>query len=402
MNDDRAESGPTHSTGLAAHLALGTASHRTAQFRERVRALITDRIAPLLPAAERDRTFPRAAVTACGAAGLFTERWTGGIHGDLGRSVLLSEEMGRAGLGGIGVGIGLHLEAAVPLLRRYATTDHARALLGQALDGGITCCVATSEQNVGSDLAAVETRLTPKGSQWQVHGTKWYVSPGAAADTALVLCRHTDGPAIVIVPRDGLHTVKRWTTTGMRSLETVRLSVDATVPDEAVLVRPGGGLAAMGHGLLHERLALTAQTLGALELSMTLAITHLKRRRQFGTPLHRHQALRLRAADLHSQVRITRLGLYAAVTEWSANGHVPPAEAAALKVTAARLGEQVTSECVHILGGRGYTEDATPLERLWRDLKVTRLGGGSDEMMWELVAAGFRPDHALYEHWITD
>ncbi|MFE3740121.1 acyl-CoA dehydrogenase family protein [Streptomyces sp. NPDC059134] len=74
---------------------------------------------------------------------------------------------------------------------------------------------------------------------------------------------------------------------------------------------------------------------------------------------------------------------------------------AALKVTVARLGERVTSECAHIFGGRGYVEDQNPMERLWRDLKVNRLGGGSDEMMWELVAAGFRPDHRLYDRWVT-
>ncbi|MFC9943881.1 acyl-CoA dehydrogenase family protein [Streptomyces pratensis] len=388
-------------TDLGIQLAFGSTSRPVAEFRHRVRGLVEDHVSPLVSTCERDRRFPREAVAALGAAGLFHERWSGGIHGDLGRSVILSEEMGRAGLGGIGIGVGLHLEAATSLLRGFGTSAYAEEVLGRALDGESVCCVATSEQHVGSDLSAVETRLTREGDHWRVRGDKWFVSPGAAADHALVLCRGSGGPAIVLVPRTGLTPVERWATTGMRSLETVRLRVDARVTDDAVLVEPGSGLAAVGQGLMYERLALAAQVLGALDLASVLALTHLKRRKQFGTPLYRHQALRLRVADLRSRILVARRGLYATVAEISAGGRASASDAAALKVTVAQLGEKVTSECAHIFGGRGYVEGQTPLERLWRDFKVGRLGGGSDEMMWELVAAGFRPDHALYEKWIA-
>ncbi|MFF8960128.1 acyl-CoA dehydrogenase family protein [Streptomyces sp. NPDC014894] len=402
MSNSTPRHGPGTAPDLGAELALGTASRPVARFRDRVRTLIDDRVAPLVAAGERDRRFPREAIESFGAAGLLAERWTGGVHGDLGRSVLLSEEMGRAGLGGVGVGVGLHLEAAVSLLRRFGRTRYAEEVLRRALAGRSVCCVATSEERVGSDLSAVETELTEEDGRLRVRGVKWFVSPGAAADFALVLCRGGDGPAIVIVPREGLTLLHRWPTTGMRSLETSRLAVDAIVPEEAVLVRPGSGLTAMGQGLLYERLSLAAQVIGVLELSLSLTVTHLKKRRQFGVPLLGHQALRLRVADLHAQVLIARRGLYATVTEMAAGGRVPMSDIAALKVTVARLGERVTGECVHLFGGRGYVEEATPLERLWRDFKVSRMGGGSDEMMWELVATGLRPDRTLYERWIED
>ncbi|MFD0306434.1 acyl-CoA dehydrogenase family protein [Streptomyces sp. NPDC127119] len=387
-------------TDLGIQLAFGTTSRPVTDFRKRVRTLLEDRISPLLPSCERERRFPREAVAALGATGLFHERWSGGPHGDLGRSVILSEELGRAGLGGIGIGVGLHLEAATSLLRGFGSTPYAEEVLGLALAGESVCCVATSEQYVGSDLSAVETALTREGDHWRVRGDKWFVSPGAAADFALVLCRGSGGPAIVLVPRTGLTPTRRWRTTGMRSLETVRLHVDARVTDDAVLVRPGAGLAAVGQGLMYERLALAAQILGAMDLASVLAVTHLKRRKQFGSPLYRHQALRLRLADLNAQILLARRGMYATVAEVSAGGRVSMSEAAALKVTIARLGERVASECAHVFGGRGYVEDQNPLERLWRDSKAGRLGGGSDEMMWELVAAGFRPDHKLYDSWV--
>lgn len=309
--------------------------------------------------------------------------------------------MGRAGLGGIGVGIGLHLEAATSLLRKHSTTAYTKNVLTQALEGTSLFCVATSEELVGSNLAAVTTELTAEGNRWRVHGTKWIVSPGASADYALVLCRAEQGPAIAIVPHQDLTLRTRWKTSGMRSLETVQLTVDALIPDEAVLVRPGHGLGAIAQGLRYERLALAAQALGTAELAIRLTLTHMKRRKQFGTSLYRHQALRLRIAELHSQVHLTQRALYATVSEISAGGPLSAADIAALKATASRLAEHTTSECAHIFGGRGYTADHSPIERLWRDTKVTRLGGGSDEMMWEIVAANLRPDHALYEHWIT-
>ncbi|MEU5881408.1 acyl-CoA dehydrogenase [Spirillospora sp. NPDC047279] len=386
--------------GLGARLSLGGAAGDAAEFRDRVRALIRERVAPLLPDAEDARRFPREAVAAFGSAGLFHERWTGGRHGDLGRSVLLSEEMGRAGLGGIGIGVGLHLEAALPLLYRFGRTDLAKDALERGLSGTAVCCVATSEKDVGSDLSAVGAELRRDGTGWRVRGTKWFVSPGAAADLVLVLCRAEDGPAVVLVERDGVEVVKRLRTAGMRGLETARLSIDAHVPDEAVVARPGHGLSALLAGLMYERLAISAQIMGTLDLALTLAATHLRRRRQFGRPLVDHQALRLRLADLVSEVTITRRGLYGTVTELDAGAPVTVCDIAGIKAVAGRLGERVASECLQFFGGSGYLEDETPLARLWRDLRVCRIGGGTDEMMLEIVARGVRGDARLYEEWV--
>ncbi|MFB4313840.1 acyl-CoA dehydrogenase family protein [Actinomadura sp. 21ATH] len=386
--------------GLGGALVLGSASEAAAGHRARIRALLRERIVPLLPAAERDRRFPVAAVAAAGGAGLFRERWTGGRHGDLGRSVLLSEEMGRAGLGGIGIGVGLHLEAALPLLRRFGRTDLARETLERGLAGTAVCCVATSEKDVGSDLAAAETELRRDGAGWRVRGTKWFVSPGAAADAVLVLCRGADGPAIALVGRDGFEVVRRLETAGMRSLETARLAIDARVPDDAVVVRPGQGLTALLAALMYERLAISAQILGTLELTLALAATHLRRRRQFGVPLYEHQALRLRLADLVGEVTLARRGLYGTVAELTAGAPVSVCDIAGIKAVAGRLGERVASECLQFFGGSGYLEDETPLARIWRDLRVCRIGGGTDEMMLEIVAKGVRPRDDLYEQWI--
>ena len=115
----------------------------------------------------------------------------------------------------------------------------------------------------------------------------------------------------------------------------------------------------------------------------------MMKRRQFGRTLFEHQALRMRMADLQARVDLLRHGLAGSPPK----GRLDLRAAAAVKVTAARLGEEVVSECMHIFGGAGYLVDETPLGRWWRDMKLARVGGGTDEVLWELVAAAMKPDH---------
>ena len=131
-----------------------------------------------------------------------------------------------------------------------------------------------------------------------------------------------------------------------------------------------------------------------------LGVTHARmvKRRQFGSTLFEHQALRMRMADLQARVDLLRYGLNGI----AAAGRLDLRAAAAVKVTAARLGEEVVGECMHIFGGAGYLVDETPLGRWWRDMKLARVGGGTDEVLRELVAAAMRPDYDSYSELIGE
>jgi len=387
---------------LGTLLVQDRASKHLAAYRSRVRALVNTHLVPLVEEAEQTRVFPRQGAAAMGAEGLFRERWTGGPYGDLGRSVVISEEMGRAGLGGVGAGVSLHFEAATAILRRCARTPYALDVLDRALDGQYICCLATTEQHVGSNIADVSaTTLRPEGNGWRVKGIKWFVSPGSAADGVLVLCRAENGLALTLVPREGFTIIKLLQTSGMRGLGTARLSIDAHVSEDAILAAPGLGLPTATFGLMFERLAIAAGAVGSMELALTLASTHLRRRAQRGVPIYEHQALRLRLADLYSQIALARHALHSVVAGLSA-GATSLGDLAGVKVTIARLAEPIASECMHIFGGRGYLEDETPMARLWRDLRVGRVGAGTDETMWELVAGEMPVDNDLYNRWIPE
>jgi len=113
-----------------------------------------------------------------------------------------------------------------------------------------------------------------------------------------------------------------------------------------------------------------------------------------------HQAIRVLLGRLASQLWVSRAALYALAGSLDRARPDTTRQAAAVKVTAARLAERVVSDCMQVLGGRGYIEDTSPLARMWRDVRLARIGGGTDEMMWELVAAGLQGSHELYDQFV--
>ncbi len=385
-------------------LQAGLLGPQVEVFRKRVRTWVGEQIAPLVLDAEHTRTFPRSAIERLGDSGLAHERWEQG--GDLGKSLILGEELGRAATGGVGIGISVHLESVLAILLAHASTDalHERAIA--ALNGRQIGCLAFSEEDGGSDLTAPRTTIAREKNAWRVAGEKAFVSAGATADFALVLCSQAGHPSsygmpaltLACVPSSGFEVVEQLDTLGVRSLQTVRLRLDATISDADIVGRPGRGLMIAAYGLTHERFAAAAQLIGGLSLAIDLTATRLHRRRQFGTPLFGHQALRLRLAALDAEVSLARGGLHAlAVTA----GFKRPSAARAIagaKVSIARLAERTIAECMHMFGGIGYLESHTPLPRMWRDGLLARLGGGSDEILLELLASGLHGDEEAYDH----
>ncbi len=357
------------------------------------------------PSSEREQCFPRGLTEHLGRAGLVRQRWLQPLYGDPGRGVLLAEELARSSWIGLSVGVSLQVETVLSILTRFGNSDLLGELREACLDGTALGCFGASELVGGSDLAGVETTARRTAGGWSVQGEKKYLSLGKVADFALILCHMDDhgnsrGAAslgVVAVPREGLRIKRKLRKVGTHALDTSWMVIEADVPDEAVVARPGMGLTVATWGLTHERLAVAAQTVGACGFALGLATAHLHRRHQFGKALYDHQALRLRLADLTARLDILRLAVYGAATGVPVAGRCGPREMAGLKVSAARFAEEAMSECLQVLGGAGYLEDETPLGRMWRDARLGRLGGGSDEMMWELVAAGMIPDFDSYE-----
>ncbi|WSY64491.1 acyl-CoA dehydrogenase family protein [Nocardia sp. NBC_00881] len=369
-------------------------------FRAEVEAVLDDRFRETAAEAERQRVFPREVLARLGAAGIFTDKWAGGYRFQLAKLVGLHTALGAACSGGVGVGVSLH-DSALAILHRFASSDHLRSLCADAMAGTAVLCIGASEEMVGSDLQAVRTTAVRDGSGYVLTGAKAFVSLSSVADFALVLAQCVDNGGghrpgnlgLFVLPLTSASVGKPYDQLGANSLDTAPIEFDTWLPDEALLGRPGTGLAAITWGLTHERLAIAAQVSGACDRVLGLTVARMMRREQFGKPLFDHQALRLRVADLHAKVAMLRLALQGI----AAAEQIDIRTAAGLKVTAARLGQEVVGECLHIFGGLGYLTEETPLARWWQDMRLSRIGSGTDEVLWELVAAGMKPDFNAYD-----
>jgi alkylation response protein AidB-like acyl-CoA dehydrogenase len=402
------DNGPAPDPAPFGVFADGPFGTRVEESRKRIADLLQRAFEPRARAAEKEGRFPRGLLAELGEAGLFRERWNAAPAGDPGLAVIIAEESGRLGQAALSIGLSLHCETVASILIRYGDTPLLQEYLAGTLDGKLVGCLGASEPAGGSDLNGVRTTARRVADGWQVRGEKKYLSLGLVCDFALLLCRLDEGAgpvpgrlALFAVPRSGLTPRKRLSKAGTAALDTTWMTVDATVPGEALVGRPGGGLLAAAWGLTHERLSIAAQAAGGAARAIGLATAHLQRREQFGRPLMEQQALRLRLAELASRQLLLRYAVYAAAQGLPVAGACGTREVAALKVTAARFIEEVTSECMHMFGGAGYLDDETPLARMWRDSRLARLGGGTDEMMWELVASGLVPDDVGYEQTVN-
>ncbi|OBK87235.1 mycobactin biosynthesis acyl-ACP dehydrogenase MbtN [Mycolicibacter sinensis] len=349
--------------------------------------------------AEVSGRFPRKLIEHLGQAGVFTRKWTDAAPTDVAKLVELAYALGRLGSAGIGVGVSLQ-DSSISILHRFGRSEYLKDICQRAIRGEAVLCIGASEESGGSDLQRVQTEARSVRDGFEVRGRKKFVSLSPISDHILVLARSMDhdensrhgNVMMIAVPTAQVQVHEPFSKVGAAPLDTAPVDIDTWVPADALIARPGTGLAAISWGLAHERMSISGQV--ASSCQKVLGITHARmmHRKQFGVSLFEHQALRLRLADLQARVDLLRHGL----NGFAAEGRLDLRTSAAMKVTAARLGEEVIAECMHLFGGAGYLVDETPIGRWWRDMKLARVGGGTDEVLWELVAAGMRPDYDGY------
>jgi acyl-ACP dehydrogenase len=360
----------------------------------------------LVAEAERSGNFPRRVIELLGAAGVFERKWRDRSLPDVAALLDLGSRLGGLASLGVAVGVSLH-DAAIAILRRFGRSSHLAATAERAIAGETVLCIAASESGGGSDLGNVTTTAAPENGGFRVRGHKKFVSLSPIADVILVVAR-MDGPGPDGGPSDGLGvfavpvpsvTVGRaYRTVGTKCLDTAPVEIDVWVPAEAAVGRPGTGLAVISWGLAHERLSVASQVVGVCDVALGVTVARMKSRRQFGSQLFDHQALRLRVADLSARLDVLRWALRGVADA----GRLDIRTASAFKVTSVRLGNELLSECMHIFGGTGYLLDQSPLGRWFMDMKLGRVGGGADEVLWELVAAGLKPDFDRYSEFVQE
>lgn len=331
-----------------------------------------------------------------GSAGCFAERWEAGRLDGLPYSVVLAEETSRLG-GGVNLALSIHAEIFTGALTWLAVNDYQKQLLQRAIAGEAIGCLASTEPEGGSDLLGLRTSLTRCSEGWRLQGEKRYTSNAGTADHVLVVASDPASQrginlSLAVVPLDfpGVEVVGFFDKVGIKSCDAAHLRFDAIVPEDMLLGRPGAGLIYISSLLQHERIAVSAELLAAARMCLAMTVAFARRRVHSGVPLIERQALRHRLADARTATWVGE-AMLATVVNAARSRRDVSYQTAALKLYCATTVGKVIDECLQMFGGRGYTTNF-PLERAWRDARLARIGGGADEVMREVIAAGM--DHA--------
>ena len=265
---------------------------------------------------------------------------------------------------------------------------------------------AMSEPNAGSDMASVSCRAQREGDDWIINGNKYWCTFADGADFISVVCRvETDSeqrqaglksiavekpkgelPAGVTgspIPKIGYHGWKTWEL----HFDNVRVPA-LEAPEESSAAGPasmaGGSFVGIQRGLEVARAHTAARSIGAAQGALTVAMDYANEREQFGQPISKFQAIRFKIATAATEIEAARQFMYFVCDEID-NGRRCDKEAAMVKYYAAEMSERVTSECLQILGGAGYTT-LYPVERYWRDARLTKIFEGTSEIMQRIIS----------------
>lgn len=362
-------------------------------FRRVVAEFVAKEITPHVNEWDEAESFPRELYAKAGGVGLFgigfdTEYGGMGAHDAL-AFVILSEELARCGAGGIPASLFSNYIGAPPIQR--GGTDEVKAeILPAMLAGEAICALAITEPSGGSDVANLTTTATRDGDDYVVSGQKTFITSGMRADYITTAVR-TGGPgpggiSLLVVPgdADGLSRT-RLDKMGWWASDTATLYFDdCRVPARYLLGEENGGFRLIMENFNYERLFMIAGMAMASRVLFEEALAWARERKTFGARLADHQVIRHKLVEMDRQINATRAWLEQLA--WRVNqGEAPAAELAECKVQASLTMESCAREAAQILGGASYLR-GNRVERLYREVRVNAIGGGSEEIMRDLAA----------------
>jgi alkylation response protein AidB-like acyl-CoA dehydrogenase len=364
--------------------------------RSSVRRFVDAEVRPYVEEWEAAGHFPDALFRRCGELGFlglhYPERW-GGSGGDLAAGIVFIEELARCGAGAIPMAIGVQTDMATPALAEFGTDDQRERWLRPALAGTKIGAIAITEPDAGSDVAAIATRGVRDGEVWRINGRKMFITNGTRAHfLTLVVKTDTDaahhGVSLFIVDTSlpGVSVSRQLEKLGMHASDTAEIALDDVAVPHADLIglEPGKGFQQLMWQLQYERLSGAAACVGHAAQTLENTMAYAKERTTFGKPIAAHQVIAHKLADCATELTAAQSLLYS--TAWSVmQGEYPVVEISMCKKYCAQVQNRIVDTCVQIWGGAGYLEE-TGIPRAFRDARLQRIGGGTDEIMNEVIA----------------
>jgi len=347
---------------------------------------------------ERAGIVPREVFALAGRGGFLAmaapERYGGVGAEDFRLNLVIGEEAQRAGVGSFGLGITLHNDICLPYFLIYCDERQRERWLPGIVSGELITAIAMTEPGMGSDLASMSTRARRDGDEYVVDGAKTFITNGINADLVITAVktgtgghenRHRD-VSLVVIERgmEGFERGRNLEKVGQHAQDTAELSFSqGRVPIANLLGEEGEGFRYLVSNLPQERLSIAASAVAAAEAALEWTLHYVRERHAFGQPIGSFQASRFTLAELRGEVDIARAFIDRCVEALNA-GELTPEDAASAKWWCTELQGRVADRCLQLFGGYGYMLEY-PIARAWADARVTRIYGGANEIMKEIV-----------------
>jgi acyl-CoA dehydrogenase len=366
------------------------------ELRASIRGFIERELTPHAQRWEDDQWFPDEVFVKLAAQGLLGLKYPaeyGGQGGDHLHEAVLIEELARVGSGGTAAGIGAHVNIATPPIWRFGSEEQKQRYLAPAIRGEKIGALGITEPDAGSDVAALRARAERVDGGWLVNGEKTYITNGVRAHFIVTAVTTTaagghHGISFLIIDRGEGVASSKLSKLGWHASDTATISFEDVFVAEQNLLGPlNEGFMLIMANFQWERLAMALGAVGAMQIAWERTAAFARERRVFGRPLSRHQAIRHKLVDLATSTHAARCITYDALRRFVA-GEEPVREVTMAKLVTQRASFELMDACLQIHGGAGYMREYW-VERAARDARLGPIGGGSDEIMREILGRSY-------------
>ncbi len=364
------------------------------ELRQSIRRFVENELRPHASQWEDDRWFPNEVFTKLAANGFLGLKYPteyGGEGGDYLHDAVFTEELSRCGSGGLSAGIGAHIGIATPPIFKFGTEEQKQKWLVPGIKGEKIAALGITEPDAGSDVAGIRTSAKAVDGGWIVNGSKTYITGGVRADVLVTAVKTTSegghsGLSFLLLEKEmeGYSVSKKLEKMGWHASDTAELAFqDVFVPRENLLGEENKGFYLIMANFQWERLLMALGAVAAIQRLLETSIAYSLERDAFGRPIGKFQTIRHKIAEMATKLETCRALTYNALRMFH-EGQDAIREVTMAKLMSQRCAWEVADETIQIHGGAGYMKEYE-VERAARDLRLGPIGGGTDEIMKEIL-----------------
>lgn len=363
-------------------------------FRKSLRDFLAKEVTPNVDQWEKDGEIPKEIYQKFGKMGYLglelPEKY-GGMDADIWYSVVMHEEMARVNSGGFAAAIGAHFMLAMTHINGEGNDEQKEKYLIPGIEGKLIGCMAVTEPFGGSDVQSLRTTAVRDGDHYIINGSKTFITNGVNSDYIVAAVKTNPdakgkGISMMIIDRNtaGVSATKL-DKLGWKASDTGEIAFDnVRVPVGNLLGEENRGFFYIMQHFVSERLSMAAGAVAVSEYAMEVTLQYMSERKAFGRSINKFQVLRHRIAQMSAEIEMNKEFVHSLYRRYE-DGDYLVKEASMAKLLATQLSDKVTFDCLQMFGGYGYMEDY-PMARMWRDSRLGQIGGGTSEILCEIIS----------------